>query len=80
VNAPSFALIDHFATFKLRPETTIQVVLHPGAKVKANPKALKVDAPTGLLTWAAPDRALVTFTDLAAIQTNQDVLVALVQQ
>jgi hypothetical protein len=79
-NAPSFALADHFATFKLRPETTIQVVLHTGAKVKANPTAIKVDDPTGLLTWAAPDRARVTFVDLAAIQTNQDVLVALVRQ
>jgi hypothetical protein len=79
-NAPSFALTDHFATFKLRPETTIQVVLHTGAKVKTNPTAIKVDDPTGLLTWASPDRALVTFADLAAIQTNQDVLVTLVRQ
>jgi hypothetical protein len=79
-NAPSFALADHFATFKLRPETTVQVVLHTGAKVKANPAAMSVDDPAGLLTWAAPDRALVTFADMAAIDTHRDALVILVQQ
>ncbi|HEY1013276.1 MAG TPA: hypothetical protein VGE07_11265, partial [Herpetosiphonaceae bacterium] len=31
-NAPSFALGDDFATFKLRPAETIQIVLHPGAR------------------------------------------------
>ncbi len=79
-NAPSFALADHFATFKLRPETTVQVVLHTGAKVRANPAAMSVDDPAGLLTWAAPDRAIVTFAHMAAIDTHRDALVALLQQ
>jgi hypothetical protein len=79
-NAPSFALADHFATFKLRPETTVQVVFHTGAKVKANPAALKIDDPAGLLAWAAPDRALVTFADMAAIESHRAALVALVRQ
>lgn len=79
-NAPSFALAEHFATFKLRPETTVQVVFHTGAKVKANPPALSVDDPAGLLTWAAPDRAVVTFADMAAIDAHRDALVMLVRQ
>lgn len=79
-NAPSFALADHFATFKLRPETTVQVVFHTGAKVKANPTAIKVEDPAGLLVWAAPDRALVTFSAMAAIDTHQDALIGLVRQ
>ena len=32
-NAPSFALGEHFATFKLRPVETVQIVLHTGASV-----------------------------------------------
>jgi hypothetical protein len=79
-NAPSFALAEHFATFKLRPEATVQVVFHTGAKVKANPTAMSVDDPAGLLSWAAPDRALVTFADMAAIATHQEALVALVRR
>lgn len=79
-NAPSFALADHFATFKLRPETTVQVVFHTGAKVKANPRPIKVDGLAGLLSWAAPDRALVTFADMAAINAHRDALVAVVRQ
>ncbi|HKH48386.1 MAG TPA: DUF1801 domain-containing protein [Thermoanaerobaculia bacterium] len=31
-NAPSFLIQDHFATFKLHPPTSIQLVLHTGAK------------------------------------------------
>jgi hypothetical protein len=79
-NAPSFALADHFATFKLRPEATVQVVFHTGAKVQANPTARQVDDPAGLFTWAAPDRGLVTFADMAAIHAAQDAFVALVRQ
>lgn len=79
-NAPSFAMADHFATFKLRPETTIQVVFHTGAKVKANPAPMLIADPAGLLAWAAADRGIVTFADMAAIQANQDAFVALVRQ
>lgn len=79
-NAPSFALADHFATFKLRPETSVQIVFHTGVKVKANPTPIKVDEPAGILSWAAPDRALVTFSDMAAIETHREAFVALVRQ
>lgn len=79
-NAPSFALADHFATFKLRPETTVQVVFHTGAKVKANPTAITIDDPARLLSWVAPDRALVTFTNMEAIDTHRGTFVALVRQ
>lgn len=59
-NAPSFFIKDHFATFKLRPLSSIQLVLHTGAKVKADPKAFVVKDPLGLLKWAAKDRCLLT--------------------
>lgn len=59
-NAPSYRLADHFATFKLRPPTCIQLVLHTGAKVKAKPTKFVVSDPEGLLSWRAPDRAVLT--------------------
>jgi hypothetical protein len=79
-NAPSFLLDDHFATFKLRPADTVQVVLHTGAKVKAAPVAFKIEDPAGLLAWAAPDRALVTFTDTADVRAKKAALTTIIQQ
>jgi len=79
-NAPSFALDDHFATFKLRPVTTVQLVLHTGAKVKSSPTVMVIDDPSGLLTWVAPDRCLATFVDLDDVRAKQAALVAILQQ
>ena len=31
-NAPSFAIGEHFATFKLHPRETLQIIFHTGAK------------------------------------------------
>jgi hypothetical protein len=79
-NAPSFSMAEHFATFKLRPLGTVQVVFHTGAKVKATPSALVIDDPAGLLQWAAPDRCVATFSDMHDITAKQSALVAIVQQ
>lgn len=62
-NAPSFFVQAHFATFKLRPLETVQVVLHTGVKVKDNPK-LEITDDAGLLKWVTKDRCLVTFSSL----------------
>ncbi len=59
-NAPSFRLDDHFATFKLHPPTAIRLVLHAGAKARKPPRPFTLRDPEGLVTWAAPDRCLVT--------------------
>jgi hypothetical protein len=79
-NAPSFALDEHFATFKLRPVETVQLVLHTGAKVRPAPAPMAIDDPGGLLAWAAPDRCLITFADLNDIRSKQAALVAILQQ
>lgn len=79
-NAPSFALDDHFLTFKLRPLDTVQVVLHTGAKVKASRPAISLDDPRGLVAWAAPDRGVVTFADLQDLRAKQAAFVAIVRQ
>lgn len=69
-NAPSFFLEDHFATFKLRPETKIFLVLHTGAKPKARAKPIVVPDPEGLLTWPAKDRALLTLASSAEVKKH----------
>lgn len=69
-NAPSFFLEDHFATFKLRPETKIFLVLHTGAKPKARSRPFEVPDPAGLLTWPAKDRALLTLASSAEVKKH----------
>ncbi|WP_225408249.1 DUF1801 domain-containing protein [Stigmatella hybrida] len=79
-NAPSFLTQEHFATLKLHPPKAVQVVFHTGAKVKADARPLKIDDPSGLLKWAAPDRAVATFPGMKDIWAHKAALVALVRQ
>lgn len=71
--APNFALGDDFATFNMRRPGTLQVILHTGAKPKPDLPGIHVDDVGGRLTWAARNRAIVTFT------SNQDVVDSLPQ-
>lgn len=64
-NAPSFFIVEHFATFRLHPQPICQLVLHAGAKAKKATVRLDVPDPKGLLKWLAPDRCIVTFTSNA---------------
>ncbi|MFN7134213.1 MAG: DUF1801 domain-containing protein [Myxococcales bacterium] len=80
-NAPSFYTTEHFATFKLRPETSVQLVLHLGAKVRATAvTGIDVHDPAGLLKWLARDRALVTFSSAADVRARSDAFVALIRE
>ena len=68
-NAPSFATNEHFATFNLRAQPGVQLVLHRGAKPRRDAdmrEAVGADAP--LLEWKSPDRALVTVRDAAHLK------------
>ena len=79
-NAPSFFIDEHFATFKLRPAATVQVVLHTGAKVRPDAGPVAADDPAGLLAWAAPDRCVATFKDAADVEARGDAFVSIVRQ
>lgn len=79
-NAPSFFIAEHFATMKLRPAETVQVVFHTGAKVKAAPAAITISDPLGLLQWVAQDRCIATFTDINDVVAKRDALRSIVQQ
>lgn len=79
-NAPSFATVEHFATFKLRPIETVHVVFHTGAKVKPISTRVEIDDSAGLVQWVTLDRGLVMFSDMQDITSKQDAFISLVQQ
>ncbi len=59
-NAPSFRTTEFFATIHLRSTESLQIILHLGAKVRPEVKALELADPKGLLKMLGKDRALVT--------------------
>src|SRR5262245_54774528 len=73
-NAPSFYLEDHFATFRLRPGSIFQLILHAGAKATGGPKQFHLNDPDRLLKWAAKDRCIMVFeSDADAMTKRADV-------
>ena len=83
-NAPSFYVSEHFATFKLRPPGTVQLVFHRGAKVRAddvsaNIASADLEDPAGILIWAANDRCVATFSDLKDVEAKKVALTAIVR-
>ncbi|MEY3211121.1 MAG: hypothetical protein RIT28_1602 [Pseudomonadota bacterium] len=78
-NAGSFRHRDWFATFRVvgpKGPCAPQLVLHRGAKPQ--PDAPRPDDPAGLLRWQGPDRAMITFADLAAVEAQAGPLQRLV--
>ena len=62
-NAPSFGKgEDDRITMRLHPGDRLQLILHRGAKAGAD-DLFRFEDPDKLITWAAPDRGVVTFTD-----------------
>lgn len=76
----SFALGEHFATLKLRPGDTLQIVFHTGAKVKPDRAKITIADPSGILKRAATNRCVATLGDLADIRTRKSALVSIVEQ
>ena len=76
-NAPSYAVDDvDRVTFRLHPKDQLMVVLHCGTA--GRPGGVQVPDPDGLLSWSAPDRATVTFTDLADVEARAGAFTTLV--
>jgi hypothetical protein len=80
-NAPSFHTSEHFATFNLRHKGGVQLVLHLGAKPRADTSLrAKIADPDGLLHWRGTDRATVTFADLAEVRAKEKALRSVLRQ
>ncbi|MBQ0945143.1 DUF1801 domain-containing protein [Ideonella sp. 4Y16] len=79
-NAPSFALADHFATFKLHPPATLQLVLHTGARRQASPRRFALSGAEPFIKWAAPDRCVITLANTASAREHTALVANLVRQ
>lgn len=80
-NAPSWRTAEYFATTQLRAKRGIGLVLHLGARARSVPAGgLAIDDPDGLLVWRAPDRALLTFADRAALESRVEAVQAVLRQ
>lgn len=79
-NAPSFCYRgEDRVTFRLHPKGRLQLIFHRGARVKDG-GGFNFDDPTGLLTWLAKDRAVVSFGDMTEIELNSETLGSLVRR
>ena len=80
-NAPSYQhnSID-FLTFNLARPKDIKLILHRGAKNKELPATRLIDDNSGILSWAANDRAIMTFTDKTQMENQKEALVAVIQK
>lgn len=80
-NAPSFATVEHFATFNLRATSGVQLVLHMGARPKSSVDLRRrIADDAGLLEWKGPDRALVTVRDAAHLKGIRAALARVISQ
>ena len=79
-NAPSFKLDDHFATFRVTPPKNIQLILHTGAKAKANSKKFVIDDPEKLLQWPATDRCVLTLASAADLKKHRAPVIRIIRQ
>ncbi len=59
-NAPNFVLAgEDRVTFRLQPGDRVELVLHRGVRVRADTGSFVFDDPSGLVSWAAPDRGVI---------------------
>jgi hypothetical protein len=80
-NSASFYYYGWFATINTRAMNTVQVVLHHGARARANSLLrLKIDDPSQLLTWPAQDRAIATFLSVANFKSSREAFKRITRQ
>ena len=80
-NAPSYQHngID-FLTFNLSKKTDIKLIFHRGAKTKEVLSDTFIKDESGLLQWAANDRAIVTFTTITQSNNQKEALQNIIQK
>ena len=79
-NAPSFGPgNDDRITMRLHPGDRVQLILHRGAKAGAD-DLFRFEDPDKLITWAAPDRGVITFADAADLAQKSEPLGAILRR
>ena len=80
-NTASFYCQGWFATINVRAKAGVQIILHRGAKIRADGKARQdVDDPSGLLTWLGQDRAAVAFAASKDFRSKRPAFVKIIKQ
>jgi hypothetical protein len=80
-SVPSFRTSEYFATFHLRTQRGVGVILHFGAKKRLDLTArTAIKDPTTMLAWLADDRAVVAFADLKDVQAKSQAFASLIRQ
>ena len=79
-NAPSFSIVDHFATTGFSPAGALRLVLHTGAVKRATPLVLGIEDAGLSLDWKGTDRAVVTFTSAEEVRRQADALRSVLHQ
>lgn len=80
-NAPSFCVGEYFATVNIRSKDAVQIILHLGAKVRADITGrIAISDPKGLLQWLGKDRAAVQFRDRVEVETNGSAFQEIIRQ
>ena len=80
-NSPSFYCHGWFATINSHKPSQVDVVLHCGAKVRADCGVSgAVDDPDHLLSWPSKDRALLSFESDADFQARRQAFQRNIQQ
>ncbi len=78
--APSFCIGGNDrVTFRLPPKGGLQLIFHRGVRVK-DASGFVFEDSTGLMQWAAADRAIVTLGDKDEAAANSAAVVALVNR
>jgi hypothetical protein len=79
-NAPSFGLgDDDRITMRLHPGDRLQLILHRGAKAGAD-DLFRFEDPDKLISWAAPDRGVITFADANDLAQKSDALATILRR
>jgi uncharacterized protein YdhG (YjbR/CyaY superfamily) len=77
---PSFRTAkDYFATFHVRAKDAVRLVFHRGAKARPNRTAMAIADPSGLMTWLAKDRCMITLGKGKDIAANRAAFEAIVR-
>ncbi|QZY51526.1 DUF1801 domain-containing protein [Leucobacter tenebrionis] len=81
-NAPSYRIVEHFATTGIERKGGIRLVLHTGAAKRETPLPMRehVEDPTGLLTWKGSDRAVALFSSIEDVCAAREALTAILRQ
>lgn len=79
-NAPSFGKgEDDRITMRLHPGDRLQLILHRGAKAGVD-DLFRFEDPDKLITWAAPDRGVVTFVDADDLANKSSALAEILRR